>query len=440
MSVELRPYEHRAVGSIVEALQHGSVLGVGPTGCGKTVIGAAVAREVSRRCVWIAHRIELLRQARDELIVAGVPREEVGLLSGSEKKNTRARFLVASIGTVATSELDFDMVVIDEAHRTAAKAYRELLTKLSHAKRLGLTASPERLDGKPLGDAYDHMVKIAGHTELVADGWLTRPICYGVAKEAAESMVRGVRTFAGDYAVGQLSAAMRDGVLMGNVVHECSRLAPNQRTIVFAVSREHGKALAQRFAAEGRAVRYLDGETTDIERARIVRGLERGAIEVVVNVDVLTEGFNCPPVKCIVLARPTKSLVRFLQQVGRASRPFNNQQALVLDHAGNIWRHGLPDMEREWSLLGRPRQLGQAPVKRCQSCEAFMPAGAATCAHCGAEQTPEPRELEEQAAQLQRIKETETALAGRLTVVREIALRRGASDEWVRRVMEAFSA
>jgi DNA repair protein RadD len=436
-----REYQTRAVAELLKRFKvHQRIVAVSPTGSGKTFVAAILLRQFQKkRVLWVAHRLELLYQAADHLKTCGVPRGDIGIFSGTKKDNVDARILLASVDMFRAHLVPkVDLIVVDEAHRVMANSYQEITFAQPKALVLGLTATPERLDGKPLGDVFQDMLLVSEAMELIQDGYLSRPSCYGVDREVAEAMTAGIGSRHGDFDNGQLGEAMSGRQLVGNVVHECARLAGGLRTIVFAVNRAHGKTLFDRFQESGRPSAYLDGETEAVERASIVDGLKSGRIEVVVNVEVLSEGFDCESVKCIALARPTKSLTMYLQQVGRSMRPFEGVEPVVLDHAGNVWRHSLPDMPRKWSLDGRPEGYGPAPVKSCIGCKRIIYASARKCPHCGAEQPFTLRELAEQELALQRIRDTEDMLASRRAVVVEIAKRRGASEDFVERVMSAY--
>jgi DNA repair protein RadD len=434
--MKLRDYQRKAV-SAVSKMTERRVLIVAPTGSGKTVIAAdLVKRTGSRRVLWLAHRVELLAQARAQVIAAGVPESQVGMLSGGKYQNEGARVMVASVDSLRTRDVPAaDLVVVDEAHRVAAATYQRILSERAEATVYGLTATPQRLDNRPLGDTFERLHVAATMTELFIDGHLAHPVTYGVPKEKAREMVRGL---AGkEYPQGRLGEAMMRGHLMGDVVAECKRLAPGRRTLVFAASREHGRALWRRFRQGRRAAEYLDGEAPAKTREAILRRLESGKTQVVVNVDVLSEGFDCPPVQCIALARPTKSLTRYLQQVGRASRPHGDERPVILDHAGNTWRFGLPEAEREWSLDGRDKGEGNTPVKQCEACGAMVPLSAIECPECGAEIVT-PEERAEREAELERIQATEREKAAVLERVREVAKERGAPRGWAQQVVEAM--
>lgn len=441
--IELRPYQVDGVRNLrLLFRKYRRIVAVSPTGSGKTTIAVAlIHRWPKKRVLWLAHRYELIDQAVRDLERAGVPLSDIGILTGPKKANTDARILVASIDMFRRRPAPkVDVIVIDEAHRGMAASYVKLVRRQPQALVLGLTATPKRLDGQALGGktgVFDHLLVMAETTELQADGYLARIVTYGIPREKARQIVSGVQA-GKDYAVGALGKAMSKRALLGDVVSECARLAPGERTLVFAVNRAHGKALLKRFLKAGRRAEYLDGETPEAERRAMVgKGgrLETGETEVIINVDVLTEGFDCAAVSCIVMARPTKSLTRFLQPIGRAARPYGKKKAKFLDHAGNCWRHGLPDSPREWSLEGNERGLGggDAPVRQCPNpeCGAMNPIAARECSECGTVLGPTGRELIERRVQLLLLSADDSDRSRREAVLKRLAEARGLSQEWV---------
>lgn len=436
--MKLRPYQANAVRELSKAFcEQQRVVAVAPTGSGKTVIAVAfILKSGHRRVLWVAHRIELLRQAVAQLKAAGVPAEEIGILSGPDKSNPDARILVASVDMFRQRLVpDIDLIVLDEAHRGAAQSYQDIVFARPSAEVLGLTATPERLDGKPLGDTFGAMVVMAEAVELIADGFIAHVTCYGIPLEKAREILKGVKS-GREFNEKDLGKAMSKAPLMGDIVKECARLAPGAATIVFAVNREHGRALLARFRKADRSAEYVDGGTPSGERSVIIERLKSGETEVVVNVDVLSEGFDCPPVKCIALARPTKSLTRFLQQVGRASRPWHGKRPIILDHAGNCWRFGLPETPRDWSLDGREALVGgDAPVRLCPECQAIIPIGSKECPGCGCELPMTEREFAEAQRELQALRASDAERQRKEEIVRALAKSRGLGADWVKRAM-----
>ena len=169
--------------------------------------------------------------------------------------------------------------------------------------------------------------------------------------------LRGVRTRGGDFAAEAVAAAMDQPLITGDIVAHYQRLATGKQAIIFAVTVRHSEHLATAFKAAGIAAAHVDGTTPKNERRQAVAAFAAGRLRVLSNVELFGEGFDVPGVEAVVLARPTQSLALHLQQVGRALRPApGKEHALILDHAGNLARHGLPDAPRVWSLDAQPRR------------------------------------------------------------------------------------
>lgn len=226
---------------------------------------------------------------------------------------------------------------------------------------------------------------------------------------------------------------------------ERARLAPNEPTIVYAVTREHGRELARRFEKAGVPTAYVDANTPPVERHGILgpKGkLSRRQVHVVVNVGVLTEGFDCPPVSCIIVARPTKSLVLWRQMCGRGARKGGRRKRryIVLDHAGNVWRHGFPDSPVEWSLEGREKpSSGESPVRRCEECGAINALGATECSECGAVFPARDLDLKERQGELEKVRRARSEREAREKVLRKLAASRGLGEEWVESVLQGVA-
>lgn len=407
---ERREYQVKAVRELPGLLQqHKRVLAVAPTSSGKTVVGAQlIAKMPGARVLWVVHRFELVKQAYSQLLDAGVPAKDLGIHTGREKTNEGARVLVASVQS-RNLPIGFDLVVIDEAHHAKAASYARV-TEAAHLV-LGLTATPWRLDGAPLGDVFESLYEIADFAELQIGGFIAKPICYGLPPERVRELLKGVRTAGGDFNRDELGKAVRRRGLIGELVSEWQRLAEGHSTIVYAVNRKHGKEITQRFRAVvgATSVEYVDGETPADERQQILADLDSGDTRIVVSVDVLSEGFDCKPVKCVVLARPTKSLTLYLQQVGRAGRPHKGIQPIVIDHAGNVTRHGFPTQAREWSLDERAKKAGGDASRHCPECQGLNEINARVCEHCGFAFPVPEQDLKEVEAELQRLEETKRA-------------------------------
>jgi superfamily II DNA or RNA helicase len=200
---------------------------------------------------------------------------------------------------------------------------------------------------------------------------------------------------------------MSGGTLIGDAVAHYKRLADGRPAVAFGASIEHSQLVAGRFRDAGVAAAHVDGTTDPAERRRLITALGTGELQVLSNVDLVGEGVDIPAIGAVILLRPTRSVARYLQAVGRALRPIAGKaDAIVLDHAGATWEHGLPDAPRVWSLSGQPRRAHQRAeaagerLRQCEGCGAFEPPGTAICTTCGASLTPSPAEIREFEAQL----------------------------------------
>lgn len=370
--MHLRPYQESAIEAARQRIREGhrSVLVVCPTGGGKTVVASSVIQSAvlrGGRVLFLAHRRELIDQTSDKLRRFGVPH---GIIMGGRARALQEPVQVASVQALARNievVARTTLAVVDEAHHvTEGNTYGKILAACPQAKILGLTATPWRLDGKTLDDAFLSHVIVETPRGLRDQGYLV-PVC-GYEYRAAK--VEGVAVRAGDFAASELSEAVRDKVLYGNIVTEWREHAGNARTLVFAVSVEHSLELRDAFRAGGVAAEHLDADTPLAERADILARLRAGDVRVVCNVGVLTEGFDEPSVSCVVLARPTLSTSLYLQMVGRALRPVClachqavswgdaqcpwcqslavKREARIHDHAGCLAKHGHPYAVRDY--------------------------------------------------------------------------------------------
>lgn len=389
----LRPYQVDALERINARLAAGvrRMVIVLATGGGKTTIAVQIILEaIARRehVLFLAHRRELISQTYRRLVQMGVPENNVGVLMGSDsRRRPGAAVQVASVDTLRNRpKPKAEIVFIDEAHRALASTYKDISSYYSEAVHLGLTATPYRADGRGLGDAYDELVVVASPGQLIAEGHLVEPKVYTVPSQHLPDL-SSVHVRAGDYANNELDDAVNRKALVGNIVEHWLKLARGKRTVAFAVSVEHSRNIAARFQEAGVPAEHLDGATPHHERDAILARLDRGDTLVVSNCSILQEGWDQPAVKCAILARPTKSMGLYLQQAGRILRPWNDEGALILDHAGCALEHGLPQDDREFSLEGRKKskRIGpiDAPTKVCPGCYAVIPAACRLCPECG---------------------------------------------------------
>lgn len=373
--IENREYQDRAIQAAREKLRTCQrVLINAPTGAGKTVIAASIVKSAVQkdsRVLFLAHRRELISQAADKLDDFGVINHGVIMRGHAKARNTHAPVQVASVQTLIRRDLPpADLIIIDECHRAISPTYLNILENYPRAKVLGLSATPERLDGKGLDSLFEDMVVVATVPELIERGFLIRPDAYVAPVDVDLTKVKKVR---GDYAEGALQDAMDTPELVGDVVEHYIRHGRGLPAVAFASGVQHSQHLADAFQREGIGVAHLDGETPNGERSRIIADWRAGKIQVVTNVQVLTEGFDFPGLYCCILARPTKSVSLYLQMVGRVMRPDSGKPgALILDHGGLLAEHGPPWVDRVWTLQGEVKKKRDPRlIKTCKCGFAF---------------------------------------------------------------------
>lgn len=451
--MRLRHYQRRVVGEILDYAARnptGRLLIVLPPGGGKTLVAATVLRELAqkrrKRGLVYVHRREIVDQHRRHLIESGIPARSVGVLMAmSPHANDSAPIQVASLGTLLRrGGPDADVVVSDEAHRDASRERRKLRAAYSRSFHVGFTGTPCRSDGRGLRDDYDDMIVAAQPSDLLKDGYIVSPRIFTVPDELLPD-VRGARVRSGDYAEDDLDRAANRRAIVGGIVDNWLRRANGRRTIVFPVGIEHSLHIVDRLKSSGVAAEHLDGGMPISQRAAILAALRSGRLSVVSSVGVLNEGVDIPQVKCVVLARPTKSVVLHLQQCGRCLRPWGDGAALILDHAGNAAVLGPPDIDRSWSLDGLERVAGTGdagPCVVCPACYCVMSAGAYECAECGGvlrePAPPVPKELDaELAAMPEGPPETTSDGDAEISRIERFAAERGFAREWAQHVAAA---
>lgn len=452
MSLTLRDYQARAIHDLRCAYRQGAraPLLVCPTGAGKTVMFSAItagAVDRGRRVLILVHRRELIRQASQKLSQVGVAHGIVA--AGFPASDEPVQ--VASVQTLARRlpliSWQPDLIVIDEAHHAVAGTWQAILEHWPDAYRLGVTATPVRKDGRGLCSMFDHLVNGPSVAILTSQGHLSPARIFAPPITADLS---GLQIRAGDYKQEQLEDRLNRPTVTGDAIVHYRRFCNQKRAIAFCCSAKHAHAVATAFNREGVPAVVMLGETPTAERDEMVRQFAAGTIQLLVTVDVVSEGFDCPDAEAAILLRPTASLGLYLQQVGRVLRPAPGKpHAVILDHVGNVHRHGFPDDIHDWSLddrLRRTRAGGPAApsVRTCERCfAAFAPQP--QCPVCGAACTPAPaRRIKQVAGELQELKReavrqrvAERKGARTLQDLLAIARIRGYSPGWAHRVHNA---
>lgn len=344
------------------------------TGGGKTVFTARLVRrtiDAGGRVGVVMHRNELVEQWADALANVGIGRNDIGaLVAGREVLPALPAHLI-SVQTLARRlerpGIDEpDLLVTDEAHHSAAAKYRDIYAMWPNATRLGLTATPARLDGLGLSPIYDHLVTGPTVSELIE--WGKTHEKGGLADYRILQlpvMDRELPRTRGDFRKGPTEAAASKPRIMARVATVWRQHATDRRTLVFAVSRRHGRLLTASLNQAGAYAEFLDGTHSAIDRRNTLDRFRQGTTNALVTVDLLIEGFDVPAADCAILARPTESVVVHLQQCGRVLRRSpDDRDALILDCVGNTGSLGGPASERTWTLAGGAQKSNVPPDGR----------------------------------------------------------------------------
>lgn len=334
--MRLRPYQKDAVDGIISHLRgRRSTLCVMPTGSGKTIVFASLARMARKRVMVIAHRDILIRQAAEkiEAVTGTAPDiEKAEERSREGKFLSRPKIVVASVQTLSNANRlrrfhprDFGLIIVDEGHRAVAGSYMKVLDWFCTSKVLGVTATPDRLDKKGLATVFESVAYRLGISDAIADGWLVPVRC--VSPKIANLELAGLKTVNGDFVETQLQRriAESEGVLHEYAVGiaEASR---GRKTIVFADSVKSAEILADilRRPAFGIRSGWICGDQQlcpEQRRTAIIDGFRNGSISHLVNVGIATEGFDVPDIECVAVCRPTQSRALYAQMLGRGTRP-----------------------------------------------------------------------------------------------------------------------
>lgn len=359
----LRPYQLAALQQVDAAHQagHRAVCLVSPTGSGKTIMGVQYVVERGGTALWLVHRVELLRQSAAAL-AAVLPAHTVGIIAPHHDASPHAPIQVATVQTLLARDQrpTAATVVLDEAHHYVAEDWSAVNAAYPDATCLGLTATPQRRDGRPLGDLFTALVVAARYPDLVAAGHLVPCRVF----QPTESIVSGV-------AQHPLAAYQRYG--------------DGGRAFIFCQSIDHAELVAADFTAAGVTAACVSQRTKKNERRERLDAFRSGALRVLTNVYALTEGVDVPSASVCILARPVTHEGPYLQMVGRVLRPApDKSRATVIDLCGATLAHGLPTEDRDYSLDGQGiTRVSADPVRQCTICGAVFAGQPTTCPACG---------------------------------------------------------
>ena len=461
--ITLRPYQEQWIADLRAAMRGSRrALGVLPTGAGKTICFAYItsgAMRKGKRVIILVHRALILDQISAALDEWAVPhgRIQPGWPASAEPVQ------IGMIQTVARRWERYtapDLIVADEAHHVVSPTYMDLLARYPTAHSLGVTATPERLDGRGLGEHFEAMVCGPEVPWLIDNGYLADFTYYAPPSEVD---VSGIRTVAGDFARDDLSAAMDKATITGSAVGHYRELADGRPAVAFCVSVAHAEHVAEDFRAAGYRAASIDGTMPETERRARLRGLADGSLHVLTSCDLIGEGIDVPAVAVIIHLRPTKSLAMKKQFDGRGLRiKPDGGKAIILDHVGNAERHGTPRTIHAWSLDSKRRKKTDAGpgIRQCRVCYRIYERSEAIDCDSGEPeclarpQEAAPRVIEEVAGRLVEFTDSPEwaggasitlargeewkAMVARATTVeqlRQIAKARGYHPLWVRRVL-----
>lgn len=358
--MNLRPYQQQIVDATLSGFgQHRRQLIVVPTGGGKTIIFSALAKAtLPGRTLILAHRDELIDQAIAKLHAA------TGIIAAKEKAEWRASLhadvVVASVQTMLSRKErwpqdHFALVVADEAHHAISDSWRSVLDHFVSARVLGVTATPDRGDKRNLGVFFEHIAAEIGLHQLIGDAYLSRISCKSVPLEIDLSEVK---SSAGDYDAGGLGNALVPH--LPRIAEAIAEHAAFRRTLAFLPLIATSRAFVDACSAAGVSARHVDGESPD--RKELLAGFERGDFDLLSNAMLLTEGYDCPAVDCVVVLRPTRSRALYSQMVGRGTRVAPGKRDLLL--LDFLWLHEKHNLIRPAHLVASNEEQAEAITEK----------------------------------------------------------------------------
>lgn len=471
----LRPYQKKFIHEIHDNFCNGfrAVLGQGPTGMGKTVVFSCIsdgAVRVGNRVLILAHRQELISQTSLALSRFGLYHNIVA--PGSVVKNSATlqyRELgrhfydsssLCTVGSVQTigRKLEqfknaYDFIITDECHHAVAGQWRQITDANPQAKLLGLSATPERLDGKGLGvnagGVYETMVLGPSVKELIRDGYLSAPRVFSPPVGFDDT---GLKSVGGDYDLKEMALRLDKPKIIGNAVKHYAKLCEGMPAIAFCATVEHAQHTAEEFKKAGYNFKCIDGTMDDCDRRDAIEGLGNGKYDGLTSCEIISEGTDIPVVGCAIFLRKTKSLAKYLQQAGRVLRPYPGKEySIILDHVGNVELHGFPDDDRKWSLDGRAKKSKQEDeffMRTCPNCYACYKSSLKACPVCGCEQSIKSKQeieyVEAELIERERVAakeqaEKERKAANKFQQLVELGKRRGYANSyaWAKHVFNA---
>lgn len=396
--MELRPYQEKAVDLIREQYRNKkrSTLLVLPTGGGKTIVFSYICKaaiDKNKKVLILVHRDSLFKQTSKTLQNFKVSH---GLIGAGYTSNYFYNCQIGKIGSMVNRMKYFnpDLIIVDEAHHAVSPTYKKIIDHYSQASILGVTATPCRTDGTGLSDVFNSIVIGSSIQELTDLGYLVRPRIFVPPNNL---QLNRVKVTAGDYNKKELEQEVNKSTITGNAVEHYKMLCDGTPAVVFCVSVKHSIDVAKEFKNAGYKAESIDGSMQQKDIDNILSDLGNSRLQIVTSCDLISEGTDIPNIGCAILLRPTQSESLYLQQVGRALRTCDGKDScVILDHVGNVLKHGHPLADREWSLSGKDKKRKKneekdIKIKVCKKC--YFVHNETKCPACGVEVETKVRKL-----------------------------------------------
>lgn len=454
--ITFRDYQSRAFLDVRNSFMSGKKrpLYVLPTGGGKNVVLNGVAEMSIRKnknVLILAHRVELIEQIEET--ARELFKMNTSFIAPGKTYKEFGKLQVGSVQTVVNRLEKIrkpDLIIVDEAHHYRKGSTYDKIFDYYKTWSLGLTATPCRLSGEPLGDYFDDMILGPTMKDLIRDGYLCDYDLFCPESSALnKAELSDVKLSQGDFNKQIIEEIMDKPSITGDAITEYNKYCKGKRGVVFCTSIKHAANVAEQFRASGIAAMSIDGKMDPNERRKIIAAYRSGEIKILTNCNIVTEGFDLPAIEAVIQLRPTASLSLYLQMVGRGLRSFEGKEkAVILDHVDNWKRHGLPDDDREWSLYKKimPRKKSkdddEENLKVCENCFLQVKATARVCRNCGhvfVASEGGGREVEEIDGDLTKIDKEKLRLQ-RLKEAEKEALRRDKAQAKKNRAFEQISA
>lgn len=366
--MKLRGYQIDVINDVRESMKsgHKSVCVVLGCGAGKSVIQADIAKSATakgNKVQYLVHRGELCDQIRKTFTAYGVD---------------MSRCEIDTVQSYRRHIMPADLLLIDEAH-TNMKAYQKIFETLPDAFKIGFSATPVRLSEGGLGKLFTKLVVGVSTKWLIENGYLSDYKYYSVPM----ADFNGIHVRAGDFVAEEVNALLENRAVYAGAVQQYLKFAKGKKTMVYCSSVRASQETCAAFRDIGITAAHLDGSISQNQREQIVQDFRNGDIQVLCNAELFSEGYDDKLIDCVILLRPTMSLSKYIQQAMRCMRPYEGKTAIIIDCVGNVYRHGLPDDDREWTLLPKKKQETVVKIRECTNCFAVYSPNLTSCPYCG---------------------------------------------------------